>query len=84
MHWNVGRVTRPDRVPGTMMKRRKKVVMTFPSQNREHEVLQEIEQFLKALNSYPDRVQREPQLSFHEHMFRIAISEQSVADRNRN
>ena len=58
--------------------------MSFPSQNRDHEVRQEIEQFLQALNSYPDRVQREPRLSFHEHMFRIAISEQNVLDRDRN
>jgi len=58
--------------------------MDFPSQNRELEVRQEIEQFLQALNSYPDRVQREPHLSFHEHMFRIAITEQIAGARNRN
>lgn len=58
--------------------------MSFPSQNRDLEVRQEIEQFLHALNSYPDRVQQEPHLSFHEHMFQIAISEQSVGDRSRN
>jgi hypothetical protein len=66
------------------MKRRKKVVMDFPSQNRELEVRQEIEQFLQALNSYPERVQREPHLSFHEHMFRIAITEQTAGERSRN
>jgi len=58
--------------------------MTFPSQNRDLEVRQEIQQFLQALNSYPDRVQREPELSFHEHMFRIAISEQVAEERDRN
>jgi hypothetical protein len=58
--------------------------MNFPSQNRDLEVRQEIEQFLQALNSYPDRVQREPELSFHEHMFRIAISEQIAGTRDRN
>jgi hypothetical protein len=58
--------------------------MNFPSQNRDLEVRQEIEQFIQALHSYPDRVQREPELSFHEHMFRIAISEQIAAGRDRN
>lgn len=58
--------------------------MHFPSHNRDLEVRQEIEQFLQALNSYPDRVQREPELSFHEHMFRIAISEQMLGQRDRN
>jgi hypothetical protein len=58
--------------------------MNFPSPNRDLEVRQEIEQFLHALNSYPDRVQREPELSFHEHMFRIAISEQIAGGRDRN
>ncbi len=58
--------------------------MDFPSQNRELEVRHEIAQFLQALNSYPDRVQREPELSFHEHMFRIAISEQVAEERDGN
>lgn len=58
--------------------------MHYPSQNRDLEVRQEIEQFLQALTSYPDRVQREPELSFHEHMFRIAISEQIAGHRDRN
>jgi hypothetical protein len=38
---------------------------------REHEVQQEIDNFLRAINSYPDRFAREPYLSFQQHLSSI-------------
>ena len=51
---------------------------------REREVRQEIEIFLRALSSYPDRFARE-HLSFEQHLFSMAASpEQDSEDRRRN
>jgi len=36
---------------------------------REGEVHREIESFLRALSSYPDRFARDPYLSFEQHLF---------------
>ena len=38
---------------------------------REHEVQREIDSFLQALSSYPDRFAREPYLSFQQHLSSI-------------
>jgi hypothetical protein len=38
---------------------------------REREVRREIEGFLRAVSSYPDRFAREPYLSFRQHLSRI-------------
>jgi hypothetical protein len=46
---------------------------------REREVLGEMENFLRALSSYPDRFAREPYLSFEQHLFSIVASGQSAA-----
>lgn len=46
---------------------------------REREVQQEIETFLQALSSYPERFAREPYLSFEQHLFRIAAASQHTA-----
>jgi hypothetical protein len=43
---------------------------------REHEVQQEIDSFLRALSSYPDRFAREPYLSFQQHLSSIGTTEQ--------
>ena len=39
---------------------------------RQREVQQEIEDFRKALTSYPDHFARDPRLSFEEHLFSLA------------
>jgi hypothetical protein len=39
---------------------------------REREVQQEIENFRKALTSYPDHFAHDPRLSFEEHLLRLA------------
>jgi hypothetical protein len=39
---------------------------------REREAQQEIENFRKALSSYPDHFARDPGLSFEEHLFSLA------------
>lgn len=44
------------------------------SARREGEVRREIETFLLALSSYPDRFAREPYLSFEQHLFRISLA----------
>jgi hypothetical protein len=39
---------------------------------REREVQQEIENFLRALNSYPDHFASDPGLSFEQHLYNFA------------
>ena len=58
----------------------------YPAEtSRDQDVKQEIENFLHALNSYPDRFAREPRLSFHEHLFNIETASQPPSrDRRRN
>lgn len=46
---------------------------------RDQEVQQEIEAFLQALSSYPDRFAREPYLSFEQHLFRITAANHQQA-----
>lgn len=57
--------------------------MYLSDASRERDVKQEIENFLNALNSYPDRFAREPQLSFHEHLFDIEMASQQPASGSR-
>jgi hypothetical protein len=54
---------------------------------REREVRQEIENFLNALSSYPDRFARDPYISFEEHLFIVTAENQVSAvgdDRRRS
>jgi len=44
---------------------------------REHEAQQEIDRFLRALSSYPDRFAREPDLSFQQHLSSIVTAAHS-------
>ena len=39
---------------------------------------QEIENFLKAVNSYPERFAQDPQLSFEDHLFTITAQREQV------
>jgi hypothetical protein len=41
---------------------------------REHEVQREIDSFLRAISSYPDRFAREPYLSFQQHLSSIVTA----------
>jgi hypothetical protein len=41
----------------------------------ERQVQQEIETYLNALHSYPERAAQEPRLSFEQYLFSIAMSE---------
>jgi hypothetical protein len=41
---------------------------------RENEVQQEIDSFLRAISSYPDRFAREPYLSFQQHLSSIVTT----------
>ena len=47
------------------------MVSGFCETSRDHQVLQEIDNFMMALSSYPDRVAQEPTLSFEQYLFRI-------------
>jgi hypothetical protein len=54
---------------------------------RDREVRQEIENFLNALSSYPDRFARDPYVSFEEHLFIVSAENQvsaGGADRRRS
>jgi hypothetical protein len=44
---------------------------------RELEVQQEIDSFLRAVSSYPDRFAREPYLSFQQHLSSIVTATQT-------
>ena len=41
---------------------------------RENEVQREIDSFIRAVNSYPDRFAREPYLSFQQHLSSIVTA----------
>lgn len=51
---------------------------------REREVQLEIENFLRALDSYPDHFAREPHLSFEQHLFSIAAEEETCSGQPRH
>lgn len=57
--------------------------MAMSSTGRQREVQREIETFLRALSSYPDRFARNPYLSFEQHFFSIAGTSQSIEPRRR-
>lgn len=46
---------------------------------RQREVQHEIENFLHAVSSYPDRFAREPYLTFEQHLFSIVASESRIS-----
>jgi hypothetical protein len=58
------------------MKTRKQATQALHDSDatREREVQQEIDSFLRALSSYPDRFAREPDLSFRQHLSSIATA----------
>jgi len=57
--------------------------MYLADASREQQVKQEIENFLNALNSYPDRFAREPRLSFRQHLVNIETASQQLNSRER-
>jgi hypothetical protein len=58
------------------MKTKKQSMQTLPVSDavRERDVQQEIDSFLRALSSYPDRFAREPYLSFQQHLSSIVTA----------
>jgi hypothetical protein len=56
------------------MRKHRPITTAISGANREHEVQQEIETFLAALNSYPDRFACNPCLSFEQHLFSLATA----------
>jgi hypothetical protein len=50
---------------------------------REPQVQQEIDTFLAALNSYPERFSRNPYLSFEQHLFSVVATNQCSAQQER-
>jgi hypothetical protein len=57
-----------------MTKRHYSADLGAASSTREHDAQQEIDNFLKALSSYPDRFAREPYLSFQQHLSSIVAT----------
>jgi hypothetical protein len=45
---------------------------------REHQAQQEIENFLKAIKSYPESFAHDPSLSFEEHLFTVIAQNQEL------
>jgi hypothetical protein len=54
-----------------------------PSAVRQREVEREMENFLRALTSYPDRFARDPDLSFQQHLFSVAARRPAVGEERR-
>ncbi len=52
-------------------KRHRLIARGVSDAEREREVQREIDTFLRALSSYPERFAREPYLSFEQHLFSI-------------
>jgi hypothetical protein len=63
--------------------RRRPVGSVVSSAGREREVQREIENFLRALSSYPDRFARDPRLSFERHLFSLAARQSAVGEERR-
>jgi len=57
------------------MSRKKCQSITLPSNENTDAARQEIDHFLQALNSYPDRFAHDPCLSFEKHLFSIMTTE---------
>jgi hypothetical protein len=53
--------------------------LRVPDATHEYNVQREIDSFLRAINSYPDRFAREPYLSFQQHLSSIVTAEQLPA-----
>jgi len=45
------------------------------AQVRDEEAQREIQSFLQAIRTYPDRFAQEPHLSFEQHFFRVAAEQ---------
>jgi hypothetical protein len=58
-------------------KRRDATDLRVSDSARESEVQQEIDSFLRAIRSYPDRFAREPYLSFQQHLSSIVTTTHS-------
>jgi hypothetical protein len=51
---------------------------------REAEFRREIETYVTALHSYPDRLARNPYLSFEQHLFSVVVTNQFINARGSN
>ncbi len=51
--------------------------------SRKRSVQYEIDRFLRALSSYPDRFAREPHLSFQQHFSSIVTGDRCIPDEER-
>jgi hypothetical protein len=49
------------------------------AQVRDEEAQREIQSFLQAIRTYPDRFAQEPHLSFEQHFFRVAAGQSGVS-----
>jgi len=63
--------------------RRRPAVPGTSNTGVERQTRQDIENFLRALDSYPDRFARNPLLSFEQHFFRVAAETSSLEERRR-
>jgi hypothetical protein len=72
--WIVVRVPPGGREKYMKTKRHEATDLRLSDATREHEVQREIDSFLRAINSYPDRFAREPYLSFQQHLSSIVTA----------
>ncbi len=66
------------------LRKHRPITIGLSDADREHDVQQEIETFLAALSSYPDRFARNPYLSFEQHLCSIASAKLVVGEPHRN
>jgi hypothetical protein len=51
---------------------------TVSAFTREVNVTREIEAYIAAVNTYPERFERDPSLSFQQHLFRVVAAQASI------
>ena len=57
-----------------MKTKRQDATRSGVAETREHEAQREIDSFLRAVSSYPDRFAQEPYLSFQQHLSSIVTA----------
>lgn len=65
-------------------KKHRPIAVSVSEAVREREVKQEIETFLNALRSYPECFERDPYISFEQHLFSLVACAHVARDRHRD
>lgn len=61
--------------------RRNPLRVSVPGAGRQSEAQREIETFLRALNSYPERFARDPYISFEQYFFSLGAAQENGVEK---